>query len=249
MKKICNTCKVEKEIVCFTEQKSNKDGYRNKCKGCASIYYKKNSEKIKKSSVKYYHANSQRILEKDKKARNRKEESKRYRENNKEKIKIKKKEYYQKNKERLNAKSKKWAELNSNKSKEIRKKSIKKWRKKNKDHVLSYKRDYSRSNKEIVICRSIVQRAIKYKNIKKIESTINLLGYSPKKLRQRIECQFKEGMSWKNYGEWHIDHKKAITNFSKDTPVNIINALSNLQPLWALDNISKGNKRIINNID
>jgi len=39
-------------------------------------------------------------------------------------------------------------------------------------------------------------------------------------------------MSWENHGEWHIDHIKPVSSFDKDTPMNIVNALSNLQPLW-----------------
>ena len=49
-------------------------------------------------------------------------------------------------------------------------------------------------------------------------------------------------MNWDNYGKWHIDHIKAVANFDKNSPLKIINALENLQPLWALDNISKGKK-------
>lgn len=59
-------------------------------------------------------------------------------------------------------------------------------------------------------------------------------------------------MSWDNYGEWHIDHIKPLTKFDKDTPIHIVNALSNLQPLWKttreingnlyLGNLNKNNK-------
>ena len=54
-------------------------------------------------------------------------------------------------------------------------------------------------------------------------------------------------MSWDNYGKWHVDHKKPISLFNKNTPAHIVNALSNLQPLWAKDNLSKG-KRLLNYI-
>ena len=40
-------------------------------------------------------------------------------------------------------------------------------------------------------------------------------------------------MSWDNYGEWHIDHIKPLTLFDDNTPIHVVNALSNLQPLWA----------------
>jgi hypothetical protein len=40
-------------------------------------------------------------------------------------------------------------------------------------------------------------------------------------------------MSWENYGEWHIDHIRPLSSFEPDTPVSIVCALDNLQPLWA----------------
>jgi len=40
-------------------------------------------------------------------------------------------------------------------------------------------------------------------------------------------------MSWDNYGEWHVDHIKPLISFDKNTHPSIVNALSNLQPLWA----------------
>lgn len=74
--------------------------------------------------------------------------------------------------------------------------------------------------------------------------TSALLGYSRFDLMKRIEFNFKDGMSWDNYGKWHIDHKKPVSRFISQGITNpaIINALSNLQPLWAKDNISKSNK-------
>ena len=49
-------------------------------------------------------------------------------------------------------------------------------------------------------------------------------------------------MNWENYGEWHIDHIIPVSKFSKDTPMDVVNALDNLQPLWGIDNLKKGNR-------
>lgn len=46
-------------------------------------------------------------------------------------------------------------------------------------------------------------------------------------------------MSWDNYGEWEIDHIKEIYTFDKNTPLNIVNSLDNLQPLWSKENLEK----------
>lgn len=92
------------------------------------------------------------------------------------------------------------------------------------------------------VLRDILRRCLNYQGIKKQNSTFNLLGYDTDKLKQRIECQFKPGMSWENYGKWHIDHKKPISKFQLQTSVSIINMLCNLQPLWKEENLKKSNK-------
>lgn len=92
-----------------------------------------------------------------------------------------------------------------------------------------------------VFCRGAVSRTIGFK---KSSRTSECLGYSCNDLKMRIEFQLKGGMSWDNYGEWHIDHKKPIVRFISQgiTDPKIINALSNLQPIWAKENLSKGKK-------
>jgi len=73
------------------------------------------------------------------------------------------------------------------------------------------------------------------------------LGYSAIKLKESIESKFMTGMTWENWGEWHIDHIKPVSSFNKNEKVSTVNSLDNLQPLWAIDNLKKGNK-IINNL-
>lgn len=75
-------------------------------------------------------------------------------------------------------------------------------------------------------------------------SAVKLLGYSHEEFINHIESMFKSGMTWSNRGEWHIDHIKPISAFNSEgvTDIKIINSLSNLQPLWAKDNLSKGAK-------
>ena len=87
----------------------------------------------------------------------------------------------------------------------------------------------------------MLRRCFKHKGIRK-NTTIYILGYDTEKLKKRLECQFKEGMSWENYGKWHIDHKKPISKFNKNAKISTINGLCNLQPLWAYDNLTKGCK-------
>lgn len=56
--------------------------------------------------------------------------------------------------------------------------------------------------------------------------------------------KFKDGMSWDNYGEWHIDHIKPVSKFEKNEKQSVVNSLDNLQPLWKDENLKKYNKII-----
>jgi len=82
---------------------------------------------------------------------------------------------------------------------------------------------------------------------RKRRPTFESLGYSLGELQQHIERQFVPGMSWDNYGEWHLDHIVPLSAFhfsSADDPeFRAAWALSNLRPLWASENVSKSSKR------
>lgn len=103
--------------------------------------------------------------------------------------------------------------------------------------------------------RKILENTLVKMGRSKNGKTIDLLGYSALELKEHIASLFTDGMSWDNYGEWHIDHIKEIHTFDKNTPPNIVNELSNLRPLWATTReingvVYEGNlnrKRNINN--
>lgn len=84
--------------------------------------------------------------------------------------------------------------------------------------------------------------------IKESKSWETLVDYTLVDLQKHLEKQFKDGMSWENYGEWHIDHIIPISFFNiQDTNSDDFKkcwSLQNLQPLWAKDNIKKSNKII-----
>jgi hypothetical protein len=74
-----------------------------------------------------------------------------------------------------------------------------------------------------------------------------LVGYTRLRLVYHIERQFADGMTWANYGRWHIDHILPASSFAYESPddaeFKACWALSNLRPLWAADNISKRDTR------
>jgi len=78
----------------------------------------------------------------------------------------------------------------------------------------------------------------------KLSTTIKLVDCSIKKLKQHLEKQFKQGMTWNNYGKWHIDHIRPCASFDLSKPEEQHKCFNwkNLQPLWATENCSKGTK-------
>lgn len=75
-------------------------------------------------------------------------------------------------------------------------------------------------------------------------SAIKDLGCTVVELKRYLESQFQDGMSWENYGEWHIDHIEPLANFDLTDREQFKKAVhyTNLQPLWAIDNLIKGAK-------
>lgn len=73
-------------------------------------------------------------------------------------------------------------------------------------------------------------------------SLFGRLGYSLEELCDHLERQFAAGMTWSNYGRWHVDHKKPCAAFDHSDPEQVKEcwSLGNLQPLWAAENVKKG---------
>ena len=92
--------------------------------------------------------------------------------------------------------------------------------------------------------RSRIRIALKQANGTKSARTLELLGCDIEFLRQHLSNQFTEGMTWDNYGEWHVDHIKPCSAFDLTDPEQQLQCFhyTNLQPLWAIDNLSKSDK-------
>jgi hypothetical protein len=82
------------------------------------------------------------------------------------------------------------------------------------------------------------------RGIKRDKGLFSRLDYSLESLIAHLESKFTDGMSWENYGKWHVDHIKPCALFDMTKPEDFQQcwSLSNLQPLWALDNYKKGVK-------
>jgi hypothetical protein len=148
------------------------------------------------------------------------ERKKKYRESENGKLVSKgyRKKYYLENKKIENKRSNEWNKLN---------------REKMKDYNNEYSKEYRKNNPEIHAWRGLLHNYLRRVGKTKEGHTIDLLGYSILELKEHITSLFTEEMSWDNYGQWHIDHIKPVVTFDKDADIKIVNALSNLRPLWA----------------
>jgi len=258
--KTCSKCGEEKPLSLFHKNSHSKDGLYPSCKDCKNKqkqgYQKANPEKVKESkrreykkhrerylsyskkyNKQYYQEHSDEILERTSLYRKKypevsRESTRRWRMKNPEKAIKKSRQYY-------------WA--NPGKGRE----ATANWRKSNPEKVKEQKkRAYERHKADPKFKLTAFMRKGIWKSLKgnKVQSWKDLVRYSTDDLKAHIEKQFQPGMTWKNYGEWHIDHEIPVSafNFSKPEHMDFKKcwALKNLQPLWAKDNCSKQDKLI-----
>jgi hypothetical protein len=84
------------------------------------------------------------------------------------------------------------------------------------------------------------------KTFNKKNKTYDIIGCSPIELKTHLESLFLDGMSWENHGVggWHIDHIMPLSTAKTEEDVYKLSHYTNLQPLWAKDNLQKGCKII-----
>lgn len=252
MVKTCTKCKVEKEVAEFNKYKKAKDGLQYNCKSCRKQYRQENKERIKERNKKYNQANKERRNEKQKEyyqanKEKLKEIAKEYRQDNKEYYKELNKEYRQSNKEIIKQYRKKYYQDNKEREKEYKKE----WFQSNKEKVNEYKKEYQRERRKTnplfkMKCnlRRRTSMAFKNKGYSKNTKTQEMLGVDWEIVKQHIERQFTKGMNWNNQGEWHIDHIIPLASASTSERLKELCHYTNLQPLWAEDNLSKSDKII-----
>lgn len=234
--KLCTKCGKTKENTEFFKCNSFPSGLQYYCKDCLKSYYKKNRNKKLLYQKEYKKKNREKILEYNKR-----------RPINKEKVKELSRKYYAQNldKER---------ERGREKARRCRPRMMEyaiRWRKNNPD---KWKEIIKRRHlKKLSSLRGKLENRIHsgiYQSLRK--GTKNrqrwelLVGYTVDQLKTHLEKKFTDGMSWNNIGKWHIDHIIPISAFNFEKPEDIdfkkCWALSNLQPMWAKNNIKKFNK-------
>ncbi len=155
-------------------------------------------------------------------------------------------EKYKKYREYMKDYSKKWQEENREKWLEYRREWMKNWHKKNQKKI--YKRRRAKSYEKLanaVRCRIRGCIKLNYRSLR----TEKLLGITIDELRLYLERKFKKGMTWDNYGfrGWHLDHIQPLSSFNLTDTEEQKKAFhyTNLQPLWAKDNLRKYNKKFL----
>jgi len=211
--KVCIVCKIEKQSSDFYIKKDAKDGRDPLCKICR-----------KKRNKNYFILNKKKVLQQQAL-------------------------YYTENKTKINDRNKIYYKPYRLRNKNKIKNKIKEWQIKNKEKIKIYRRYWSKNsrlNNPQFKLRCNISTAISrsLKGNKHGVSWENIVGYSLFELKNHLESQLIDDMSFENYGDWHIDHIKPISSFDflepEDEDFKKCWALSNLQPLWAIDNLKKG---------
>lgn len=192
------------------------------------------------------------------------EKSRLWAKNNPERAKERSARHKREHPEMMRRSQEKWRLANPEKARESRKRATKKYQEKNKDILRekrrlrdaanpekrrAYRKAYHNKNKSDpyyrlkynLRCRLSLAITRNYKS----GSAVRDLGCSIEELHAHLSAKFVPGMSWGNYGKWHIDHIQPLSSFDLNDRTQLLQAVhfSNLQPLWAEDNMRKGAKR------
>lgn len=237
--KTCSKCKQSKPVSSYSKSKGKPDGLRYVCKSC-------DSERRRIHRL----TNLDRHKLKDK----------RYAEDNKEKIKAYQAEYRERKKESISAQRKAYREKNKGKIRH----SYQAWKLANREKLSKIRAEYYEKNRSRIIARNSnfrsearkkdpkvavadrlrrrIAHSMARRGMVKKSKTCDIIGCSWEELANHIESQFKDGMNWDNRNQWHIDHIIPLASAETVSDVERLNHYTNLQPLWAKENLSKGAK-------
>lgn len=162
-------------------------------------------------------------------------DSKKYRLENKEKIKEYNTKWNKENQEYYKKYFEEYYIINYEKERKL------KWSRDNREYSNNYQK--KRKKEDILFniisnMRNSVNRYLKYKS----KHTFEIIGCSPQLLKEHLENQFVSGMGWDNRSEWHIDHIVPLSSAKTEDELYKLCHYTNLQPLWAEENLKKSNK-------
>jgi hypothetical protein len=215
--KVCTECNIEKQLNEFTKDSKGKQGVKSKCKQCVKNYRNVYNTTNKLKTQQYYIDNKERI-------------------NKQSKI------TYESNREYYIEKNKQYGKDNP----EVRRKHTAKYLKSNPEYYKTYRKNRYHSDPQFKLRVNLGIRLNKaLKTHTKYTSVLNLIGCSINELKEYIEKQFTDVMSWGNHGiYWEVDHIKPCSSFDLTDIEQQKQCFhySNLQPLPKIDNRIKSNK-------
>lgn len=218
MEKTCSKCQLTKSFELFPNDPRCSDGKRGTCKDCRITQWIPEENEILTCRVckdkKQYALFANQGKRKPQMCKScLNARDRAKRASNPEEYNKKMRETYQRNKDKIN---------------ETRRKTLQK------------RRDEDPKYRAMMALHCRLYLAVKVKTGK----TLELTGCSKEELTTHLESKFTEGMTWENYGEWHIDHIRPCASFNLEDPDEQKKCFhwTNLQPLWAQDNMRKGAK-------
>lgn len=255
--KTCSNCKAKKDFSDFNKQSSSGDGYASCCRKCRNEKRRKQynscpeiQDKCREAARKYRLENPDSVaitkrLCRQKKIEEYKSKEREYYQRNKEKIRKYGIKYRQDNNLRIRDRDNQYKRENRDR---LNRAQIEYQRRTSEDRN-RYSREYrkNRIRKDPVFALQQLYRRrllfdLKKKSIKKGCKSEEMLGCSWDQFKGHIESQFSAGMNWGNRGEWHIDHIVPLASAKTIDDVRRLSHYTNLQPLWAKENLSKGAK-------
>lgn len=218
--KVCSKCREEKTLDCFAKASGKKDGLQTKCKSCDKAYRDANKEKIRSYLVNYHADNRDLLLDKKRKYRldnidKIRQRDRDWRNNNIEKCRLNSQKQWKNNKEKYSAAN--------TKRDAYRRKT---------DHLYNMRKRVSHR----------VRMALKGVGLTKSTSTMQMIGCTFDELKSHLENQFVDGMCWERRSEIHIDHIIPLATAKTEEDMIRLCHYTNLQPLWAADNLRKSDK-------
>lgn len=219
--KICNTTFVKNP---------NKDWHKGPmCKRC----YGRNKAK------EIYNLDPEKILLKNKRWRN----------NNKEKVHSLNKEWFLKNSHKIkiyNDNAKQYKAVYYQAHKEKYKEKHAQYYQLNKKAITTKSSQLREENPLIKLRHNIsthINKSLRKFKTRKSNKTTKIIGLSIVDFRLYLEYRFEPGMTWDNYGKWHIDHICPLSQAQNEYELYKLWNYNNLSPLWAKDNIAKSNNK------
>jgi hypothetical protein len=258
--KKCNKCLELKPLESFWLMPNGK--YPARCRQCQSEYTIKFNKERYKNDTEF---RKKRILDHTTYVANNKSKVNKYmsewQKNNRDKVNKYSRDYVAKNKEYFKNKSKKYHRKRWDNDEEYR---VKVSNQSKERHQLLYYTDEFYREKYInnqmeyhkkryesdelykfkTVIRKVVGGAFQRMGYTKNSKSKDILGEEWIVVKEYLENKFQEGMTWENRGlyGWHIDHIIPLSEAKNEEDVVRLSHYTNLQPLWAKDNMSKSNK-------